>query len=69
MKAFVLDTDKTPLSLCDAARTRQLLDKGKATIYRRYPFTIIFKRKVDPGSKISGMAIKSGTQTTLKEQP
>ena len=69
MKAFVLDTDKTPLSPCDAARARQLLDKGKAAIYRRYPFTIILKRKVDrpkpkplrfkldPGSKISGMAI------------
>ena len=69
MKAFVLDTDKTPLSPCDAARARQLLGKGKAAIYRRYPFTIILKRKVDrpkpkplrykldPGSKISGMAI------------
>ena len=69
MKAFVLDTDKTPLSPCDAARARKLLDKGKAAIYRRYPFTIILKRKVDrpkpkplrfkldPGSKISGMAI------------
>ena len=65
MKAFVLDTDKTPLSPCDAARARQLLDKGKAAIYRRYPFTIILKRqvdrpkpkplrfKLDPGSKIS----------------
>ena len=69
MKAFVLDTDKTPLSPCDAARARKLLDKGKAAIYRRYPFTIILKRKVDrpkpkplrfkvdPGSKITGMAI------------
>ena len=69
MKAFVLDTDKTPLSPCDAARARKLLDKGKAAIYRRCPFTIILKRKVDrpkpkplrfkldPGSKISGMAI------------
>ena len=69
MKAFVLDIDKTPLSPCDAARARKLLDKGKAAIYRRYPFTIILKRKVDrpkpkplrfkvdPGSKITGMAI------------
>ena len=73
MKAFVLDTEKTPLSLCGAARARQLLNKGKAAIYRKYPFTIILKRKVnwpkpkplrfkvDPGSKISGMAIVDET--------
>ena len=46
-----------------------LLNKGKASVYRRYPFTIILKReveeidsqpfrlKIDPGSKTTGMAI------------
>ena len=47
MKAFVLATDKISLDLCDAARARQLLDKGKASMPRRYPFAIILKRRVD----------------------
>jgi hypothetical protein len=45
-----------------------LLRKGKAAIFRRYPFTIILKRaveatpspvqlKLDPGSKTTGMAL------------
>jgi len=64
-----LDADKIPISLYDAARARQLLDNGKAAVYRRYPLTIILKRKVDrakpkpfrfkvdPGSKTTGMAV------------
>lgn len=66
---FVLDADKTPLDPCYPARARKLLNKGKAAVFRRYPFTIILKRKVenpqtkdyqlkyDPGSKITGIAI------------
>ena len=68
-KVFVLDTNRQPLSPCHAARARQLLRQGKAAVYRRYPFTIILKRevpepdpqplrlKIDPGSKITGLAI------------
>src|SRR5262249_49500858 len=48
---------------------RLLLKKGKAAVFRRYPFTIILKReivnpmapdlklKIDPGSKTTGVAI------------
>ncbi|MHC4395636.1 MAG: RNA-guided endonuclease IscB [Planctomycetota bacterium] len=68
-KVFVLDTNKQPLQPTHPARARQLLQKGKAAVYRRYPFTIILKRKVtdidnqllrlkiDPGSKTTGLAI------------
>ena len=69
MKVFVLDTEKRPLAPCSPRRARLLLDKGKAAVYYRYPFTIILKRKVsdiitpplqlkvDPGSKTTGIAM------------
>jgi hypothetical protein len=68
-KVFILDTKKRPLVPCHPARARQLLKKGKAAVYRKYPFTIILKRevsqvdnqplrlKIDPGSKTTGLAI------------
>jgi len=68
-KVFVLDTNKKPLQPCHPARARQLLNKGKASVYRRYPFTIILnyavkepdaqsvRLKIDPGSRITGLAI------------
>ena len=68
-KVFVLDTKKRPLAPCHPARARQLLKKGKAAVYRRYPFTIVLKRevteidkqqlrlKIDPGSRTTGIAI------------
>lgn len=53
---------------CHPARARELLRKGKATVYRLQPFTIILKFratgdvqgiefKVDPGSKTTGLAL------------
>lgn len=53
---------------CSSARARQLLRAGKAAVFRRYPFTLILKRRsggdnqpvsfnVDPGSKETGVAI------------
>ncbi len=69
---LVLDTDKRPLSPCHPARARGLLNKGKAAVFCRYPFTIILKRsvaaaepepcrvKLDPGSKTSGVALVPG---------
>ena len=38
---FVLDSDRTPLDPCHPARARQLLHQGRASVLRRYPFTII----------------------------
>jgi 5-methylcytosine-specific restriction endonuclease McrA len=69
MKVAVLDTTKKPLAPTAPRRARLLLKKGKAAVIRRYPFTIILKQeivnpstsdlklKIDPGSKITGVAI------------
>lgn len=69
---FVLDGGRQPLSPTSPARARQLLRDGKAAVFRRYPFTIILKRKVpdakpapvevkiDPGSKTTGLALVQG---------
>ena len=68
-KVFVLDTNLHPLAPCAPPRARQLLKRGKAAVYRRYPFTIILNRpidapdtshrrlKIDPGSRTTGIAI------------
>jgi RRXRR protein/HNH endonuclease len=65
---FVLDSNKQPLDPCHHARARELLKKGRAAVFKRYPFTIILKDrqgghvsshrlKLDPGSKTTGLAI------------
>lgn len=68
-RVFVLDTKQTTLAPCRPCRARQLLSKGQAAVFRRYPFTLILKRtveeaspfplrlKIDPGSKKTGLAI------------
>ena len=40
---FVLDNNKTQLSLIHPAAARRLLDDGKAAVYKSSPFTIIMK--------------------------
>jgi 5-methylcytosine-specific restriction endonuclease McrA len=69
---FVLDTNKQPLSPCTPRRARELMSRGKAAVFRRYPFTLILKRpvedaqpqtcqvKIDPGSKTTGLALVQG---------
>ncbi|GET36140.1 RNA-guided endonuclease IscB [Microseira wollei] len=66
---FVLDTNLQPLDPVPPGHARRLLNQGKAAIYRRYPMTIILKYavpcpktqphqlKIDPGSKVTGLAI------------
>ena len=76
-RVLVIDKNKKQLMPCHPARARQLLDKGKAAVYRRFPFTIILTEreggdvqpvalKIDPGSKTTGLAMvadfKSGKQ-------
>lgn len=67
-RVFVLDKRKQPLSPCQPARARKLLKRGKAAVFRRFPFTIILKDrtggetlpvelKADPGSKTTGLAL------------
>jgi 5-methylcytosine-specific restriction endonuclease McrA len=66
---FVVDTDRKPLSPCHPAIARKLLRDSKAAVFRRFPFTIILQRavqptnmpplqlKIDPGSKTTGMVL------------
>ncbi|NEO90971.1 MAG: HNH endonuclease [Moorea sp. SIO3G5] len=71
---LVIDTNKQPLNPISPKRARRLLDKGKAAVFRMYPFTIILKAaidnptispcqiKIDPGSKVSGFALVQNNQ-------
>lgn len=65
---LVLSTSKKPLMPCRPARARKLLNKGKAKVYRTYPFVIILNEekeiipqkleiKIDPGSKTTGIVL------------
>ena len=64
----VLDRKGDPLMPCHPARARKLLKKGRAKVHKQVPYTIrIIDRedgevqevriKVDPGSKVTGIAI------------
>ncbi|MGD1699171.1 RRXRR domain-containing protein [Dapis sp. BLCC M229] len=69
MRVFVLNKNRQPLDPCKPARARILLSTGRAKVLRRYPFTIIlteevteavthnYQLKIDPGAKITGLAI------------
>ncbi len=68
---LVIDTQKRPLAPCKPSMARKLLNAGKAAVFRRYPFSIILKKeveatpapielKLDPGSKVTGIALKQG---------
>ena len=68
MSVFVVDKRKKPLMPCTEKRARLLLERGRAVVHRRYPFTIRLKAraggdvqpvrlKLDPGSKTTGIAI------------
>ena len=70
MRVFVLDKNLKPLDPTHPARARELLTKGRARVYRRYPFTIVLQDrtveestahphriKIDPGSKVTGFAV------------
>lgn len=69
LKVAVIDQNKKLLAPTSPARARLLLKKGKAAVFRRFPFTILLKReienpalpdlqlKIDPGSKTTGVVI------------
>lgn len=70
MRTFVLDKNLKPLDPCHRARARELLKKGRAKVFKRYPFTIVLQDriledsvthchriKIDPGSKTTGIAV------------
>ena len=69
-KVLVLDTNRKPLMPCYPARARKLLSSGRASVFRRFPFTIILhdrtveesvlqevEVKIDQGSKTTGVVL------------
>jgi 5-methylcytosine-specific restriction endonuclease McrA len=67
-RTFVLSKDGSPLMPCSNARARILIRKGRAKVYRLFPFTIqLIDRasgdvqpvviKLDPGAKTTGVAL------------
>jgi 5-methylcytosine-specific restriction endonuclease McrA len=71
---FLLNADKTFLNMIPPARARVLQSKGKAAVFRRFPYVLILKDrvdnpilkdyrlKIDPGSKGTGFAIQCGEE-------
>lgn len=70
MFVFVLDKNKKPLDPTHPARARKLQRSGRASVFKRYPFTIILhdrelenstvspcRLKIDPGAKTTGVVI------------
>jgi 5-methylcytosine-specific restriction endonuclease McrA len=71
MSNFVLliDSNKTPMNPIHPAHASELMNKGKAAIFRMYPFTLVMKRtvdnivtyplslRIDPGSKFTGISL------------
>lgn len=68
VSVFVLDKRKRPLMPCSEKRARLLLERRRAVVHRRYPFTIRLKDRVggevqpvrvklDPGAKTTGVAM------------
>ena len=77
-RVFVLRSLGTGLMPCHPARARDLLKKGKAVVVKRYPFTIkLLNRdkgftsplelKIDPGSKVTGIALVLKCNKILKK--
>lgn len=74
---LVLSNTKKPLMPCTPKRARLLLERKKAAVFRKYPFTIILKEredgetqplelKADPGSKTTGIALVAHGQIESK---
>lgn len=65
-KVSVLDTNRKPLMPCYSARAKKLLASGRASVFRRYPFTIILHDRTLEESDLQDMEIKidQGSKTT-----
>ena len=76
MAVFVLDKRKRPLMPCAEKRARLLLERGRARVVRVVPFTIrlvdrrredaavqTVRVKLDPGSKVTGIALVREAET------
>lgn len=57
-KVLVLDTNRKPLMPCYPARAKKLLSSGRASVFRKFPFTIILHDRTVKESNLQGMEIK-----------
>lgn len=74
---FVVDTNKKPCNPVHPGWARKLLSEKRAAVLKRHPFTIVLKSsieepksnplrlKVDPGSRVTGVAITDDTNTVV----
>jgi len=65
----VVDHERSPCAPAHPGRARHLLNRGRAAVYRHFPFTLILREgeqteepaplrlKIDPGSKTTGLAV------------
>ncbi|MDJ0679835.1 MAG: RNA-guided endonuclease IscB [Xenococcaceae cyanobacterium MO_167.B52] len=53
---LVLDTNKTSLTPCKPSMAKKLLNANKAAVYRRFPFTIILKKRCSAVLGVSPMS-------------
>jgi hypothetical protein len=67
MRVFVLDKNLKPLDPCAPARARELLPKGRAKVFKCYPFTIALQERtvVDSVTHPHRIKIDPGSKTTL----
>jgi 5-methylcytosine-specific restriction endonuclease McrA len=66
---FLIDANKTPMNPIHSTHARKLMEKGKAAVFRMFPFTLIMNRvvdkiityplslRIDPGSKFTGISL------------
>jgi len=66
---FVLDTNKQPLNPVHPGWARKLLSAGRATVYKRYPFTIILKAAIQDAVRRSRRALSDIQPLRLKIDP
>ena len=74
---FVVDHERKPCAPVHPGRARPLLTRGRAAVYRRFPFTIMLKEgepteepepvrlKIDPGSKTTGLALLNAKRASI----
>lgn len=79
MYVFCISKNKEPLGLVSPKQAKKLLNKGKAAVLLKQPFSLIMKEdtnlfnnelilKIDPGYKTTGLAIMDGDSVLFAAQ-
>jgi 5-methylcytosine-specific restriction endonuclease McrA len=64
MAVFVVNKHKKPLMPCSEKRARLLLERRRAVVHRRYPFTIRLNERVGGAVQPMRLKLDPGAQTT-----